>query len=555
MPENVIGRECKHVIYTPGRDGQHDMLTVKEYEYLDDGTRRSNMRRIFDYQRPFWITRPGFRNHEDKKESEALDRLQVYHTKQIFLTQSIGRALGRPGTRGSLKMACRSPYVYGADISAPALVKRAYMEKYPTYSTENLIAVVDIEADVVDGTNEPIMVSITFKNRAFLAVTRKFLAGVSNPEAKIQAAFEQYLGKYKSERNIELEVALVANAGDAAARVIEKAHAWRPDFMVFWNIDYDIPSMNAHLERYGYDLAQVWSDPATPPEFRYCRYIQGPSQKVTASGRVQPLAPAERWHWLDTPASFIAIDAMCVYLKLRIAGGKEPSYALDRILEKHLGIRKLKFEQANEYTGLDWHQFMQRNYKVEYCIYNLFDCISVELLDEATKDLALLISSQCGHSEYRIFNSQPKRTCDDLHFVYLKHGEVIATASDQMEDENDVKYGISLKGWIITLESHLLHNSGQKLLQELPDLATNIRTDTADADLASTYPHGQLLLNISKSTTHMELSFMRDIEQEAQRAATINLSGGYVNAVELYTSIYRAPTFDTLLREFQAQLG
>jgi len=48
---------------------------------------------------------------------------------------------------------------------------------------------------------------------------------------------------------------------------------------------------------------------------------------------------------------------------------------------------------------------------------------------------------------------------------------------------------------------------------------------------------------------------MRDIEQEAQRAATINLSGGYVNAVELYTSIYRAPTFDTLLREFQAQLG
>lgn len=486
MSQKVMGRECKHAIYTVSEDGQHDMITIKEYEYLEDGTRQSNIRRVFDYQRPFWVTREGYRKHKDKKESESLDRLQRYETSQLFLTQSIQRALGRGPTRTSLKMVCRSPYVYGATITPTTLIKHGYMEKYPTYSSENLLAVVDIESDVVEGTDEPIMVSITFKDRAFIAITRRFMNSIQEPEAKIQAAFERYLGEYKASRNIQLEVAIVPNAGDAAARVIEKAHAWRPDFMVFWNIDYDIPRMNAHLERYGYDLATVWSDPATPPQFRYCRYIQGPSQKVTASGRVMPLSPAERWHWLDIPASFVAIDAMCVYLKLRIAGGKEPSYSLDAILQKHLGIRKLKFEEANAYSGLDWHQFMQRNYKVEYCIYNLFDCISVELLDEKTKDLALLISSQCGHSDYRIFNSQPRRTCDDLHFAYLKRGEVIGTASDQMEDEIDQKYGIPLSGWIITLESHLLHNSGQKLLQELPDLATNIRTDTADERLRRT---------------------------------------------------------------------
>lgn len=52
---------------------------------------------------------------------------------------------------------------------------------------------------------------------------------------------------------------------------------------------------------------------------------------------------------------------MCVYRQLRMAKAEEPSYSLDAILNKELGSRELKFEQADKYQGLEWHLFMQAN--------------------------------------------------------------------------------------------------------------------------------------------------------------------------------------------------
>ena len=110
---------------------------------------------------------------------------------------------------------------------------------------------------------------------------------------------------------------------------------------------------------------------------------------------------------------------------------------------------------------------MQKNYKIEYAVYNLFDCISVEELDKKTKDLSLTISVLCEHSDYKDFSSQPRRIVDDLHFVQ-KYDKVMATTSDQMSDDND-ELVVSLKDWISTLPSHLVDDNGIQCIEELPD--------------------------------------------------------------------------------------
>ena len=571
--------ECKHALYfTANDDLPHDLLLIKEYIYpADGGPRRANLRQVYDYERPYYITKPFYREgpqaHKDKKEWERIDRLDMFKATERNLAADIMRKLGRiPAGRMDLRQIAQSPYVYGTDVNSCVLTKHHYLTKWPHRVSPNRVAVVDTETDMLitdpnkEGFEEIIMASITMKDRVKLVVVESFLAKIQNPESEIRSKFDFYLsdfviqdedGKAKrvnliETRDLKLEIEFVKNAGEAAASIIQTAHEWSPDILAFWNIDFDINKMIQAMERRGYDLASVFSDPAIPREFKQFKYIQGPAQKVTASGKTMALAPAERWHEVVCPASWYALDAMCVYLKLRIAGGKKPSYALDAILNDELGIRKLKFEEANHLSGPSWHRFMQERYPVEYCIYNIFDCISVEMLDEKTTDLQTMISLMCAHSEYRRFPSQPRRTCDDLHFLALEHGLVCASTSNKMMDEND-EHVIGIEEWIVTLSSHLVTEDGLQLLEEMPDIRSYVRAHVADLDVEGTYPNVEIIMNISKETTAQELCYIKDVPEIYRRSVGVNLSGGYVNAVEICMQVFDSPSLDTLLATYDEE--
>jgi hypothetical protein len=554
-----IGHECKHALYFTATDNSpNDCLVVKEYEHFDDGTKVPRLRFVQNYQRPFWVTKKELRVHKDKKEWELESRTRKSSSTQIKLVQAVGRALERPGLSGNLRMVARSPYVYGFDVTTPVLIKHEYMKKWPDLHARgtNLVAVLDIETDMVLPTNHPdhgkmIMGSVTMKDKARIVVLESYFAGIDDPINKLQAKFTEYLGEYQTKRGIKLEVVTAKTPGEAAYKLIQTAHEWKPDILTIWNMNFDIPKLVKVLEDEGYNLAEVFSDPSCPQVYKYFRYIEGAAQKVTQSGKVLPLHPAERWHVAECPASFYILDAMCVYLKIRIAAGKEASYSLDYILQKVLGIRKLKFDAASQYVGGKWHTFMQQNYKLEYCVYNVFDCISTEELDEKTTDLGQMISVLCGHSEYHRFPSQPRRTCDDLHFFCLEQNPplVAATTSDKMMDDLD-QHVVSINDWIVTLPSYLVTDEGICALEELPNVRTLMRAHVADLDVEGTYPNVEIIANISKKTTAKELCKIEGVEETVQRAVGINLSGGYVNAVEICCAIYKAPTLDEMLQLF-----
>lgn len=559
------GYECKHALYFTANDGSpHDVLVIKEYAHMPDGRRIPNLRLMYDWKRPFWITREAYRKHKDKKEWEKLERLQKFESTQIKLPDAICRAMGRaPTGNGNIRMLARSPYIYGCDASSALLAKRHYMDKWPECRSDNSVAVLDSETDMVHGHEEIIMLSLTMVDKVKIVIVEDFFRGTIDPEAKIRAAIQKYLGDPDSEvgdliskRNLKFEIEWARNAGECVFKIISTAHQWQPDILAIWNMNFDVPKMNSALIKYGYDLADVWSDPRIPRPFRQFNYKEGPAQKVTASGKTMALAPAEQWHEVQCPASFYVLDAMCVYLKLRIAKGKDASYALDYILKKHKVGGKLKFNHPDveKLRGGAWHKYMQENYKPEYCVYNIVDCIMMEILDEKITDLRRMISLMCGHSEYARFPSQPKRTCDDLYFFALQHGMVTATTSDKMQDELD-QHVVGLDNWIVTLPSYLVNDDGIAALEELPNVRTNMRAHVADLDVEGTYPNIEIIANISKETTAQELTKIQGIPEQLQRAIGINLSGGHVNAVEIAVKAFGAPTMDELLTRFNAHLN
>lgn len=578
--------ECKHAVYVEAQDGrEEDILFVKEVQHLPDGTTRRATRVIRNYVRPFWVTREGYRKHMDKKEWEKADRVQEYKSTQIKLVKAVCRALGRAPTKTTLRMLARSPYLYGTDISTPALLKGYYQNKWPDAISPNVIAILDTETDMTKketeaGYGEIVMSSLVIQTaerefKIYHVQTEEYAARLrENPKEKILAAFDKYVqpkldrfeAKIDAEGNevlkapfkVNLEIKFVKSAGEVSYEMLRMAHEWQPDILAIWNMNFDIPKMIAALEKYGYNLPAVWSDPKVPRDFQFFRYIQGPSQKVTASGKTMALHPAEQWHTVYTPASFYVLDAMCVYQKIRIAKGKESSYALDYILEKNLAetdpeIRKLKFDKADGFYGGEWHTFMQEKYPAEYSAYNMFDCLSMALLDQKTTDLKQVVSILAGPSEYRIFPSQPRRTCDDLHFVSLNKGLVIGSTSDQMEVEFD-KQTVGITDWIVTLPSYLVSDDGLKMMKEVPNITSYAYAHVYDLDVESTYPTGTVMSNQSKETTSREIGKIKGVDQTTQRATGVNLTGGFVNAIEISCNVFSAPTLDTLLKSFKEQL-
>lgn len=491
--EDIVGVECRHVFYIPPPRGDNkadDFHFAKEVIHLKDG-RVVPYRRLWkNFKRRYWIAKPAFRKYKQKKEWEDVRKLQEFKTRQCDLKESIARSLGIFGFQGTIRKLQNNPYIYGSDILSTSVVKQeVYRDHFPNLNTPSTVAVCDTETDMVHGHKRVIMTTITMKDRAFTTITKEFLARYPDATKRLHECAAKYLGDVMAARNIKWEIKVVDTDIDSMYFCIQKAHEWMPDFLTFWNVDFDITEMIKAFERERIDPADVFCDPMVPQSHRYFNYIRGAAQKVTASGKVTPVKPAARWHTVDCPASFYIIDSMCVYRQVRTGQAEKPSYALDAILNGELGIRKLKFKEADHLKGAEWHTFMQRHFPLEYTVYNLFDCVSVEILDEKTRDLSTAFPSGVGVTDFRRANSQPRKLCDRLHyFVMKKYGKIIGCTGDEMADEFD-KLTVSLTDWIVMLPAHLVADNGLRIIKDAPHMRSSVFLHVGDTINTALSPH------------------------------------------------------------------
>jgi hypothetical protein len=576
VPKIVVARECRFAIHMPSHSyDEDDLHLVKEKLHYNDGTSESIVRYIKNYKRPFWVTKKGYQNHLQKKEWASIDSVDEFKSTQSDLRNNVAKALGKSWSRDHLKLLAVSPYLYGCDMTAATLIKHQYITKYPNTVSQYTVAAFDVETDVLYGTGEIIMATITMGSRVFTAVKKSFLTGINEAERRVEDAMHKYLAHYVEKRHLVCELEVVDDEIDIVKRCFETAHKWKPDFLAIWNIDFDIQQVIAACVRAGIDTKDIMCDPSVPPERRFFKYMQGQKKRVTASGKFVPINPAAQWHWVHCPASFWFIDSMCSYKHIRTGKQEETSYSLDNILKKTINFGKLSFKAADGYDGLRWHQFMQENYKIEYIVYNRFDCIGMLEHDEKTKDLAATLPSYSEYSEFSKFNSQPKRLADDLYFECLENNHVVGTVgsapkiapddvdTDEIAEEGDIddddddesgeeKETLSLKGWILTLPSHNTELNGLCCIEEDPTIRTNIRAAVYDADAIASYPSDTAVCNVSKETTLREIITIEDVDEHTFRMQNINMLAGPPNAIEYATAMFHLPDPETLLALYLA---
>lgn len=508
-------------------------------------------------QRDFWITKKVFQKHEFKLETEYLDRLNHYQCTQRDLARQIQYKLGRPYKQGMrLPEVFRSPYVYGADIDINSVVKiKKYKDKYKYETLSGITyAVQDIEFDM-NGKLGMIIFSMSFKDKAYQVVLRDWVGEGDTPEEYVKFISEE-LPEIK-ERNIKLEIDFVHNMVDGIRRMYAKANEWMPDFIGFWNINYDMTIIEGILRDASVDPADIFSHPSVPPEYRHFEYKRGPLVKRKDDGTSRPLAVSEQWHTVFTPAPFYFIDPASLYRSLRKMKA-EPSYSLDYLTTKKLGKGKYHVEHEllkGMIVGSGrWHMTMQKYFKKEYCAYGLIDCIRVEQFDEDTGDVCTKLPLLLGNSQIKDFNSNPRKLCDAFHTFTLENNQVISTTSDQMKTKLD-EMVVGKDLWINIVEATHLENVGLRLVDDPMFMESRTTIHNFDLDLISAYPMIGILLGLCRRNTVYEICKVQGLDSFKHRYAMVNLTGGDANAVTTCQDIFKLKGLDELHKDFAAAFG
>lgn len=564
MTKTVLKKEIRFAWHMSAGYDKPDLHYVREDITYNDGSIEPHTYLVEDLKRPVYVTKTAYRNHKDKKEFEHKDKLNMQMTTESNLNRTVAGMLNAPHLSSNRSAIKNSPYVYGYDITSTSLIKYGSLKRNDYIQSPYSVAGFDIETNPT--TDEILLATIAKNDAIHTSILKKFVANIPDVEYRLKKAIAYYLPEY-AETKFEFKV--VDTEVDLIRDNFSVANKWKPDFLTIWNMDFDIPKVLNALKRADVSPLDVLCDPDVPRKYRMCKYKQGAAKKVMASGRALPINPALRWHTLMLTAPFYVIDGMCVYRQIRMGSQEEPSYSLNAILTKELNKRKLSFKEADGYTGVKWHLFMQENYPIEYIIYNIYDSLSMLELDAKTKDISCSLPAFAVITDFQKFNSQGRKVTNNSFMFGLSKGRIIGTVPDINRNEDEAEIGdgedgsgdgdedededdpskyktLDLKGWIQLLPQNLLVHNGLKCLEDYPGVITNIRGITCDIDMVSSYPSCTQVANVSKATCINEVISIKNVPEEVFKEMNLSVCLGNANMLEYGAVMFGLPTLDEI---------
>ena len=438
--------ECKIVTHLSEREVGEDIHLVKEVYEDENGEIKDRINIIKNFKRPFWITKEMYRTYSDKKETEDIKKLNKYYSTESNLYREISKRLGdRYINMYQPRILKKSPYLYGSDVDSRTILKYAYQKKHGENARAYRVGVFDIEVDTL--TNKIILITIVTYKECRTVALKEFADKIPDLNNRLRKSSLDNIPdvSFKDDvlNNFHFEV--FDNEIDMIKYIFHHANYMDIDFLTGWNIKYDLTEIIERLETNNVDIASVFHYEKIPSEYRYFKFKEGRSKKITEAGREIPLPPEEQWHTVKSSTNYYFIDAMSTHRYVRVGGATVPGgYSLDNILKKEGIEGKLKFESNSGFKGIEWHIYMVAKKPLEYIVYNIWDCMSILDLDAKTKDLAVSTPLLSGISHFDVFNSGPKKLVDAIFFFFLDYGKVLGV-KDPNEDNNKI---LGLDGWV-----------------------------------------------------------------------------------------------------------
>ena len=563
--KDLIGYEPIFAVHCPfPEEPDNDLHVVKVNAHYSDGTYEPQLIHEYGFKRPFYVTKRKFQDHKEKKTYEEIDKLDRYESTQTALAMNVAKRLGRRGEKLHLRQLADSQYLYGTDILSTSVLVHKYRQMYKeanASATRRSVAVLDIEWSVIRPDQDMTVIGLTMGEKMFIGVNKFIVEGYANPKEEFVNVIlnecsdetrETILSRGIKNFN-DIDFVVCENEVVMLEEVAKRMHAWKPDYIGIWNIDAELSKFEDIANRYDVDLADIFSDPSVPKEYRYFIYKRGRLSHQAKSGKSTTFKPEKTWHTVYVPASFYFVCMMRAYAAVR-QGQPGVKMTLDATIYRHLKKTKLKYEPASAYSGTDWFAFMETKHPFMYAVYNLIDCISPELLDQKLGDLGVSLPTLAGISDLAVFTSNPKTLADDVTIEFAKVNRLILASTPSERYDPFKGRTVDQRCIIVTLDTSLRTRDGMRCVIELPNFNTNVYAFTFDCDVTTAYPGNQILMNMAQDTTWREVLYIHGVCEQIKREQSMNLAASAQNnALEITQELMGAPTLTTLLKKFKEE--
>jgi len=316
--------ECRNITYLSKREVGEDIHIVQELITDEDGT-RDDIKIIKNFKRPYWVTKPIYRVHSDKKEEEDISKVDKFYSTQSDLYFNAGKRLGeRYAVVKDPRIIKSSPYLYGTDIDSRTILKRYYVKKYGEFTTPYRIGVFDIEVNTI--TNKIIILSLVTYKKGIIAILESYANRIPNLIPRLREGLEKHIPDVSFKKDIldNLTIKVFKTEVDIVKYVFKQANYMHIDFLTGWNIKYDINEIIDRLKEKNIEPKDVFHYDKIPSKYAYFSFKEGRSKKITEAGREIPLPPEEQWHTIKSTTNYCFIDAMNSHRYVRTGGATTP---------------------------------------------------------------------------------------------------------------------------------------------------------------------------------------------------------------------------------------
>lgn len=414
--------------------------------YKDNQTGRKFHQTFYEPKYTYYLAKPEIQIEDYNMHFIEIEKTNPVTCKWNELYKSIAEETGnldlfkdniKNGNYMANRLFLTHPRVFGADMPILNYMRNEFNSTYQNPVCPITIGFFDTEADginadsddLVIGRDPTIMISMFFTgtNTMYSFIRRDS----NNPlieelEIGLQNDFESYKQKFKDYikfdlgtdekikkyglSDINLSVGFFDTELDMILSFFEHVKKLSPDFLMAWNMSYDMPQLITRLQANGVDPATVICDQDF--ENKFCNYIVDERNRNELE---------ERCDFADIASYTTYLDQMILYASRRKGQSAVSSFSLDNIGTEECNVQKLDYHDITtnitKFPYLDFERFW---------IYNLMDVVVQVCIEMQTGDLRYVFNNVIEmHTPYQKIFRQTVYLSTKAYDFYKNHEGVI----------------------------------------------------------------------------------------------------------------------------------
>ena len=417
--------------------GKHDYASIV---FKDVNTGRKWIQTIEDPRYMMYIVKPQYRDYTHYPSYMPLDRCDQKIVKFKNIINEIVKVGGKKladykewcnkNNKSAKKNLHHYPYVLATDYPYTNYFRCEWMLHYHDYDMQYSLSKVfaDIEVDGIDAPGFPTADICPINAVAVVDAETKTVHSflLRNPENPLIEQFENNLPNFidkchttfdESYGELNYEIHMYDTEIDMITEVFRLFNTLARDFILFWNMAFDIPYFIDRIKALGHDPMKIMCDPEFIQDELYYRKDHRHHDFKTKNDV------------FTCTSKSVYLDQMSQYIKIRKARSELKNVRLNAIAKAELNDEKLDYSDEANIKTLPYE-----NYEL-FVLYNIKDTLLQYGIEMKTHDIDNVFQrSLINATQYESAFSQTILLKNRAYLSYYKQGFIIG-------NNNNIDYG------------------------------------------------------------------------------------------------------------------